>query len=273
MKNIFLIMMFTIREALSKKIMITFIIVSSVSLLGFGLVMIYLSIPESVQIDGVQITDTSKIIQATIKPMEVVLMGTVFILGLFLSFFSCAGFIPNLLKKGNIDLFLSKPIAKFQLLLGKYLGAVLMILVNISYLIFGFWLILGLKFSVWDTAFLSSILTITYVFAVIYALMLLTSVLTKSPVLPLILSFLIVIILSPILSTRENIYEIVDNSIIRGILETLYYIVPQSTDITKYSQDLIIGVPETEITVFFTSGILLLAYLSSGIYLFHKKDF
>lgn len=277
MKNIIMIIKYTFREVLAKKIMITYLIISALAIVGTALG--FYAMGDNSGIANIKVTEKTinseinrEMIIAGIKFLEVSVTMTLFLIGLFLSIFSTAGLIPDLLKKGNIDLFLSKPISKFQLMVGKYLGAVLIVFINIVFLVGSIWFLIGMKFSYWDTSFLFSIFTITFVYAAIYALMTLIAVLTKSSVLPMIISFLIIIVVNPILNTRENLYGLFDNSIFEYMLDGLYYLIPQSTDIVKISQDSILGA-EIIITPIFTTACLLIVYFSLSIYFFKKKDF
>ena len=61
-----------------------------------------------------------------------------------------AGAIPDMLERGTVDLYLSKPLPRWQLLLGKYLGAVAVVFANILYFIGALWLISGLRLGVWN---------------------------------------------------------------------------------------------------------------------------
>src|ERR1700691_5638289 len=77
--------------------------------------------------------------------------------GMFLAVFASAGLIPSVLEPGRIELVLSKPVSRVHILLGRYLGNVLVISTNVVYLALGVWIILGLKTKIWSPAFLISI--------------------------------------------------------------------------------------------------------------------
>lgn len=93
-----------------------------------------------------------------------------------------AFFIPNMLRKGTIDLLLAKPISRGLLLSYKYLGGLLFIFLNTSFTIVGIWLILGLRSGVWANSFLLMIFIMTFFFAILYAVSTLLAVLTQSAV-------------------------------------------------------------------------------------------
>jgi ABC-type transport system involved in multi-copper enzyme maturation permease subunit len=91
-------------------------------------------------------------------------------------------YIPNMLRKGTIDLLLSKPVSRTGLLLYKYIGGLTFMVINTALLILGLWFVLGLRTSIWELAFLWSIPILTFEFALFYALSTLAAVLTRSPV-------------------------------------------------------------------------------------------
>lgn len=101
---------------------------------------------------------------------------------MLLSCIITAFYIPNMLRKGTIDLLLAKPVSRTGLLFYKYIGGLTFMVINTTVLIIGLWLVLGLRTSVWETAFLYAIPILTFEFALFYALSTLTAVLTRSPI-------------------------------------------------------------------------------------------
>lgn len=99
---------------------------------------------------------------------------------LLVSIVVTAGFIPNMLRKGALDLYIAKPISRPMLLIYKYLGGLLYVLILISVLVFGVWIAIGLRTGLWTTNFLALIPLITFYFAILYAVSTLAGVLTRS---------------------------------------------------------------------------------------------
>lgn len=93
-----------------------------------------------------------------------------------------ASFIPNMLRKGSIDLLLSKPVGRSSLLVWKYVGGLLFMLINTVVIVLGVWLILGLRSGLWPLGFLLSIFVLTFQFAIFYAVSTLFGTLTRSPI-------------------------------------------------------------------------------------------
>ncbi len=272
MKNIFIITLFTIREALAKKIFITFLIVSSLVIAGFGIGFALFDYNSYVQIKIGKLTEQA-VLDEILFSIKGMIVGPLFGGGLFLSIFSTAGIISYLLEKGNIDLFLSKPISRLQLLLGKYFGGIAIVLINVAYAIIGLWILIGLKFNNWDLSFLYSIFTITFAFALIYTVIILCTILSRGNVLPLVVSYVIFFLLSPLLAGREFFYNISHNETLKVILDVLHLIIPQTSELGSLSTQLATQGVLTNTEPVWVSCILLILILSGSIFIFNKKDY
>lgn len=101
---------------------------------------------------------------------------------LLISTIITAFFIPNMLRKGNIDLLISKPISRPTLLVYKYLGGLTFMFLNTLVVVGGMWLALGVRTGIWAPAFLVMIPVLTFEFAIYYAVSTLMAVLTRSPI-------------------------------------------------------------------------------------------
>ncbi|MCX6151916.1 MAG: ABC transporter permease subunit [Ignavibacteriales bacterium] len=272
MRNIYQITIFTLREALARKIFIIFSIVSTLVLIGFaiGFAMFDLQSFMNIRIGK---GNEQQLLSQVVGMVRSVIIGPLFGGGLFLSIFSTAGIISALFEKGNIDLFLSKPISRAQLLLGKYFGGILIVFLNIAYVIIGIWFLVGLKFSNWDPAFLYSILTITFAFAVIYSLIIFAAVLTKSSVLSMVSSYVIFFILSPLLMGREFFFEITHSTFLKSVLDFMYYIIPLTSPLGTISTFLAINGTINSYEPIIISFVQLILILAASITVFNKKDY
>jgi ABC-type transport system involved in multi-copper enzyme maturation permease subunit len=97
-------------------------------------------------------------------------------------------FIPNMLRKGTVDLLLVKPINRWLLLIYKYLGGLTFILLTTGYAVGGIWLVLGIRSGLWANGALLLILTVTFFFAILYAVSTFISVVTRSVVTSILLT-------------------------------------------------------------------------------------
>ncbi len=273
MKNIFIITWFTLREAMARKVFMFFAGVSIFVLLTSILVFSFVDTQSFISAMTQGRNDI--VVREIISGLELLIISPLAGLCLLLAIFSSASFVPIMLEKGTIDLLLSKPISRPQLLLGKYLGGLLVVFINILFLIVGVWLIISFKFSYWDFSFLFVSLTITFAFAVLYSIIVLFGVLTKNSILGMMIAYLIFIILSPLMQLyAEELNTFVESGVARTILDGLYYIIPQTAALMgKITADIASGHGITDYSPVITSFFLLVLVLSFSIFLFRKKDF
>ncbi len=99
-----------------------------------------------------------------------------------------AFFIPNMLRKGTLDLMLVKPMQRWAILLDKYLGGLSFIFLNTTFSVLGIWLALGLRSGIWANNFLFMVPILTFFFAVLYAVSTLFAVLTGSAVVAILMT-------------------------------------------------------------------------------------
>jgi ABC-type transport system involved in multi-copper enzyme maturation permease subunit len=109
-------------------------------------------------------------------------------IAVLISIIISAFFIPNMLRKGSIDLLLVKPISRVALLLYKFVGGLTFIFLNTVVAVCGVWLALGLRSGIWGVSFLETILVLTFFFAILYSVSTLFGVLTRSPIAAILLT-------------------------------------------------------------------------------------
>jgi ABC-type transport system involved in multi-copper enzyme maturation permease subunit len=107
---------------------------------------------------------------------------------LILSVVITAFFIPNMLRKGAIDLLISKPIGRVQLLVYKYIGGLTFIFLISTFTIGGVWLVLAVRSGFWNPTFLLVIPALTFTFAILYAVSTVVAVYTRSAIAAILLS-------------------------------------------------------------------------------------
>jgi len=148
--------------------------------------------------------------------------------------FATASLIPDAQEKGTIDIYLSKPMARWQLLLGKQLGAVGVVFANIVYFVGASWLIIGLKVGVWNPHYLAAGLSMTLAFACLYSIVVFLAVISRSTAISIIGAFIYYFIAPVFLEGREStLYLISENAVYRAIVDGLYYALPQITALTS----------------------------------------
>jgi ABC-type transport system involved in multi-copper enzyme maturation permease subunit len=148
--------------------------------------------------------------------------------------FATAGIIPDSLEKGTVDLYLSKPLSRWELLFGKYCGAVAVMLAVILYFIGGIWLGFGVRTGVWNLRFLLSSFTMSFMFACIFSIVVFLGVVFRNAAIPIIGCFIYLMVVDNVLESRETFLSMLsDRQIYHTILDALYYIFPQVSGMQK----------------------------------------
>lgn len=112
-------------------------------------------------------------------------------IGILVGVVITAFFIPNMLRKGTVDLLVAKPIHRTTLLLYKYVGGLSFIFLTSAVAVTSMWVALGLRSGIWATGFLLTILIITFFFAILYAVSTLFGVLTRSPIVAIMMTVVV----------------------------------------------------------------------------------
>ena len=216
---------------------------------------------------------TAENLGGLIRQMQAGMAGGLFAGVILFGVFATAGIVPDTLEKGTVDLYLSKPIARWELLLGRSLGAVAVMLVNILYFIGAIWLLFGLKIGYWNHSLLLAALTMAFVFASLFSIVAFLGVLSRNMAIPIIGAFLYLLIIGSVLESREHgLYLISENVIYRGAIDGLYYLLPQLSAMQRVVSQLI-----TQASVDwkpFVQSILSSALIFGGAAaMLHRKDF
>ena len=273
MKNILTVTWYTLKEAMARKVFIFYSIIS-ILVIVFTAVILGVTNLDSI-VNGFAGKNAAPMMAEIVSKLEIAIITPLASLGLLLAIFASSSFIPIMLEKGNIDLLLSKPVSRTQLLWGKYFGGTFVVFINIALLIIGVWLSISIKFSIWSYTFLWSILIITFTFAVLYALIVLFGVLTKGSMFGMMFAYLIFLILSPLLKfLHGDVQSLITNSFWKGVIDTLYYIIPKTSELMSNTiLKLANGGGIENYEPIWTSLLFLAGMMALSSYIFIKKDF
>ncbi len=100
--------------------------------------------------------------------------------GTLLALVWTAGFVPEFLQPANATVLLSKPVPRWVLLLGKYLGVLAFAGFQVTVFVVGTWLALGLRTGYWVDSYLWSIPLLVLQFAAVYSFSVFLAVWTRS---------------------------------------------------------------------------------------------
>ena len=115
--------------------------------------------------------------------LELLLAGGVAdTLGLLLTLVWTAGFLPGFLEARSVSVLLAKPVPRWSLLVGKYIGVLGFVLASASIFVGGTWLAIGARTGIWDASYLYAIPLLVLHFAMFFSVSALLAVWTQSTV-------------------------------------------------------------------------------------------
>jgi ABC-type transport system involved in multi-copper enzyme maturation permease subunit len=196
----------------------------------------------------------------------------IYSIGMCLAVFASAGLISAVFEPGRIELLLSKPITRYHILLGRYLGNILVVACNLFYLLFAVWIIFGIKTDVWHTGFLFAGVSTLFVFCVLLTVALLTGVLWESAAVSIIATFGVMVI-SLIVSAKSTWERLLSSEWSRDVVRSLYYALPRLVDIGKINHSLITDQPVTDWASMWTTAAFGAVMLAASLFFFARRDF
>ena len=102
---------------------------------------------------------------------------------IFLGILVTASIVPDMLQPGSLHLLLSKPVSRSWLFIAKFIGGCAFVLVCVTQLIIGLWLICGFRLGVWNERLLLCIPVCVFLFAVFYSVSAVAGLRWRSPIL------------------------------------------------------------------------------------------
>lgn len=264
----------TFRECLGKKILLiffglsTFAIISLIFIINVDIKESYAAISAFFghQTDTVSLT----VLKEGVLKLEAVFATALYTAGIFLSLFATADIIPSMMAKGRIELYLARPVSRASILLGKYVGAALVIAINIVYVFTGIWIVLGIKTGIWNFNFFYAVAAIIFMSSAFYTFMIFISVLSKNTAVTIIVTYFM-IVLTPMLAQREAL-KFISNSVFMYFLDVLYWIVPKYVEVAVITKDLVQGNHIQSWTPVAGSLLTAIIVMNGAVYIFSKKD-
>lgn len=266
----------TFREALARKTIIGFFAVSTFFLIIAFVTALVTDAANLMPSSGVKIGPPDSARALTINDvaiaMQAALTSMLHLAALFLSIFATAGILPSMLEKGSIDLLLSKPVSRIEILAGKFTGGLLIVAANVAYYIVGMFLIMSLDTGFWNWGFLAVILPVTFSFAVLWSAMLPLGLASRSSALTIILMYAFLYFIAPLLYSREQfLFMFLTNENLQGLITGLYYILPKPGAMTDVAVALVAGNPVDWMPVW-SSALFAAAMLALAAWMFRRRD-
>lgn len=174
---------YVLREALSRKFILAFLVGITLAL---GLIALSLRIEvvdgalAATRLFGSSLDTNIRAVDVALRPVFMASAYVVFYGGILFGIVACSDFAPSLLSPGRIEHLLALPLQRWHLLAGTFLGVLALAVGGSVYGAGGLTLILGVKTGYWTAGPLIAAMLACVSFAAVYAVMLTTATLVRS---------------------------------------------------------------------------------------------
>ena len=210
-------------------------------------------------------------LERVVVEVERVVAGVAYWAGILLALFATATLLPSLLAKGRVDLLLSKPISRSALLGGHLFGVMLAMAVLGLYLFGMVWLVMSLKSGIWSFGFFWSLLILIVMFGVMYSVVALIGVTTRSAPLALIVTYGLVIASMIFIGKDQLVPQI--NPPWRQVFLGFYHALPNFGEVTQVVVKLTGNEAVTSWYPFLSSLLFGAVIFAAAFYFFNRRDF
>jgi ABC-type transport system involved in multi-copper enzyme maturation permease subunit len=156
-------------------------------------------------------------------------------IGIFLALIATAGFFPALMERGGIEVLLSKPLPRWQLVLGKYIGGLLFMAVQAMIFVTLTFLVAGLRWDVWLPRYFLVVPLMILMFSFLYCVSTLAAVYTRSTVAVILITMFAWTVFSGVQTgadTFEMNPELKEYRSAYNGLRVARWVVPKTSDLT-----------------------------------------
>ena len=199
---------------------------------------------------------------------------TAFYAGLGFGVLACSDFGPELLAPGRIEHLLSLPVRRVELLLGTFVGVLLLCLAGTTYGAGGFFLILCAKSGVWTLRPFLAVYLASVAFFALYACMLSAAVFVRSASLSAAAGG-VVFFAGILAAKRDSIAAVIEAGLGRQVFLALSAPLPRVAELGQAAAAIAVGEPAPDALGRWLLGTLTfgLASLALGAWRLEGKDF
>ncbi len=175
---------------------------------------------------------TDRLASLIVEWITDIVLGSV---GIFLALIATAGFFPAMMERGGIEVLLSKPLPRWKLILGKYLGSLVFMAVQAAIFVTLTFLVAGFRWNVWLPRYFLVIPLMILMFSYLYSVSTLVAVYTRSTVAVILITIFAWIGFTGVQSTADYFEMYPDLREYRSVyngLRAARWIVPKTSDLT-----------------------------------------
>lgn len=214
-------------------------------------------------------------VDVVLRPLLKAAAYLIFYVGMAFGIIATADFAPGLLSPGRIEHLLAQPVRRWELLLGTFLGVMVLAFMASLYGAIGFTLILGFKAGLWAWGMIIAAGLAAISFCAVYAAMLATALFVRSAAVSAAVGFLLFI--SGIFAGyRHDVMKAFEAGFGRTAFQAYTAILPRVSSLADAGADIAASLPvELRSLSSMLIGVVVFGFglLSLGVYRFEQKDF
>jgi ABC-type transport system involved in multi-copper enzyme maturation permease subunit len=161
--------------------------------------------------------------------------------GMLLLLLWASGFLPEFLQPRAASVLLTKPVPRWALLVGKFLGVLAFVAAQVAFFVVGTWTALGVRTGIWHPGYLVCIPLLVLQFTVLYSFSALLAVWTRNTAACVVGSLLFWALCSSVNISRLGALIETEGAppaspMVQGMLEVGYWVLPKPVDLEAVSQ-------------------------------------
>jgi ABC-type transport system involved in multi-copper enzyme maturation permease subunit len=191
---------------------------------------------------------------------------------IFLMVFGSAGLVPSYLRKGRVELNLSKPVGRPLLISLRFVSVYLVMTVILIVVATLVWLTIGMRSGFFMWRYFYGLGLAAFQFLIIYAIVFFLGIMTHSAAAG-IMGYFMLRIAAGLLAGRAVIYPLLGDSIWKTILDSLYHVLPKIGETSANFLSLLGGQGLGDLYPLWSSLLFALALFVLALWIFQRRDY
>jgi ABC-type transport system involved in multi-copper enzyme maturation permease subunit len=220
-------------------------------------------------------TDTS-LARRSVEVMLYGVAGIIFTVSMLLFLAASAGYIPNMLEAGAIDIVLAKPVDRLKIWLGKYLGGLALYAAAISAAYFVIFVGVGLHTGVWVGRLFLVMPLQVFCAGVLFAIIAALGVVSRSSTLCLVVGLLFYLVIDSVVGSLisfERMGMLRDWPSLETVGRAMRYTLPNFGLLKESATASVLQMPLMQWQPFLVALAWLFAALGFGYWRFSRTDY
>lgn len=214
--------------------------------------------------------------QRAVESFIYVLASGVFTISMLLFLAACAGYYPNMLEAGAIDIVLARPVDRLRIFLGKYIGGLALYAAAIVALYVFIYVGVGLRTGVWVWRLFLTIPLQVFCAGVLYAILAALGVIKRSATLCMVVGLIFYLVVDSVVGTliqmqRMNVFA--EMPWMDGIAGTMRATLPNFGLLKENATASVMNMPLMDWQPFAVASAWLVLMLGLGYWRFAKTDY